>query len=195
VNLLATSVGTQSVAQPVTITAYGNGPVTASVPSPFVLTQGSSCTQTPCTLYVAFAPTAAVSYIGQLTVNDPVGGQSTGAPLSGTGLPAGSPAVSLSANSLTFSLRSVGSTSIAQSVMLSNTGTTVLYIGSILLTGADPGDYVLGNGCGNTVAVGANCSFTVSFAPTAAGTRTANAQIVSNSASSPDLVTLSGTAQ
>jgi hypothetical protein len=35
----------------------------------------------------------------------------------------------------------------------------------------------------------------VSFAPTAAGTRTAAIQIVSNASTSPDLIQLTGTAQ
>jgi hypothetical protein len=80
--------------------------------------------------------------------------------------------------------------------MLSNMGSVTLNISSISLMGADPGDYIIEtNGCGATVAVGSNCSFTVSFAPMATGTRTANVQILSNASTSPDMVGLSGMAQ
>jgi hypothetical protein len=191
----AVQIGTQSPSQAVTITSFNNDPVTATVTPPFLFTQGNSCAQTPCTLYVAFLPTAVQGYSGALTVTDNLAEQGQTIELSGTGLPSGSPVVSLSPSSLSFAERTVGSTSIAQSVTLSNTGNAVLNISSIALGGADPGDYFLTNGCGSTLAAGANCSFTVSFAPTAAGTRTASVQIVSNASTSPDSVGLSGTAQ
>jgi hypothetical protein len=91
----------------------------------------------------------------------------------------------------------VGTTSIAQTVTLTNngTGTAALTGIGISLTGANTGDYVLTNSCGSSLATNASCTFTVSFAPMATGTRTASVQIVSSAGTSPDMVGLTGTAQ
>jgi trimeric autotransporter adhesin len=188
-----TQVGTQSGSLPVVMSAFNNDAITASVQGPFVLTQGSSCSHTPCTLYIAFAPAATGSLTGYLSFNDAIYNVvGSSVYLAGTG---GVPAAGLSASSLTFGLRSVGTTSIAQPVMLTNIGNATLNLSSLSLTGANLGDYVLTNGCGSSISVGGSCNFTISFSPTATGTRTANVQIISNSATSPDLVTLTGTAQ
>ena len=42
---------------------------------------------------------------------------------------------------------------------------------------------------------GGTCTFFVQFSPTATGTRTANVQIISNTPTSPDLISLTGTGQ
>jgi len=191
-----TQVGSQSAAQPVTITAFQNDPITATVSGDFILTQGSTCSQTPCQLYVAFTPTGAYQSQGSLQIFDPVAGQGAGVTLVGTGDPAPPPpsTVGLSPSSLRFPSRAVGTTSISQSVTVTNTGNQVLYVYDVSLAGTNAGDYLVSNGCPSTLAVGTNCSFTVSFAPTAAGTRTANVQVETNALSSPDVVQLSGTA-
>ena len=68
-------------------------------------------------------------------------------------------------------------------------------LSSISLSGANPGDYVLTNGCGSSLSVNASCTLSISFSPTVSGTRTATIQIVSNAPTSPDLIQLTGTAQ
>jgi hypothetical protein len=58
-----TPLGTTSAAQSFTVTSFNNDPVIAQLSDPayvpFVLTQGSSCSATPCQVSVVFAPTAA----------------------------------------------------------------------------------------------------------------------------------------
>ena len=49
------------------------------------------------------------------------------------------------------------------------------------------------NSCGSSLAAGANCTFTISFDPTASGARSAVLQIMTNAASSPDKIQLMGT--
>ena len=101
------------------------------------------------------------------------------------------PSVVLSAASLDFGSLTMNTTSVAQTVTLSNTGGP-LTITSITITGPDSGDFAQTNTCGSSVAGGASCTIDVTFTPTALGTRTADLTITSDAASSPDTVSLTG---
>jgi len=104
-----------------------------------------------------------------------------------------SPIVTLSPTSLTFPSQLVGTTSSPQNLTLTNTGTASLSITKISLTGANGKDYAQTNNCGKTLAAGASCTITVTFTPTAKGTRTANVGVTDNAAGSPQTVSLTGT--
>jgi trimeric autotransporter adhesin len=93
-----------------------------------------------------------------------------------------------------FPARSSGTTSIPMSFTLTNTGTANLTISSISISGAVNGNFTQTNNCLSTVAVSGTCTINVTFAPTTTGPQTAAVQILSNAASSPDSVSLSGTA-
>ncbi|MBL7870766.1 MAG: choice-of-anchor D domain-containing protein, partial [Cyclobacteriaceae bacterium] len=86
------------------------------------------------------------------------------------------------------------STSAAIAVDLENIGLPEdLTIGSVSLSGANPSDFILNTtGLVNTLATGATTSFTITFAPTASGTRTATLDIVSDDISSPFKINLEG---
>ena len=99
------------------------------------------------------------------------------------------PVVSLSPASLTFPAQAVGTSSSAQSVTLSNTGSATLSITSITASG----DFAQTNNCGSSVAEGASCTIKVTFAPTAAGSRTGTLTITDNAFNSPQTVSLTGT--
>ena len=101
--------------------------------------------------------------------------------------------VSFSPTSLTFPQEGVGSTSSAQSVTLSNTGNSSLSISSITITGINASDFVQTNTCGSSVAVGASCTISVTFTPSAPGSRTASVSVTDNANGSPQAVTLAGT--
>jgi|GEM_PF-1689423 len=106
------------------------------------------------------------------------------------------PLVGLSPESLTFASQTVGTTSAAQTVTLSNVGSGALSITSIGITGANSGDFNQSNNCPispATLAASANCTINVTFAPTATGTRTAAVSVTDNASGSPQSVTLSGT--
>jgi hypothetical protein len=107
--------------------------------------------------------------------------------------PPQAPVVNLSANSLTFSQQTVGSTSAAQTVTLSNTGNASLSISSIAIDGTNFGDFAQTNNCDGSVAAGANCAISVTFTPTAAGSRSASLAITDNASGSPQTVALAGT--
>jgi subtilase family serine protease len=102
-------------------------------------------------------------------------------------------AVSLSPARLTFSSQNTGTTSPAQSVTLSDTGSASLTISSITVGGSNPGDFAQTNTCGSGVAAGGNCTINVTFKPTATGSRSASLSISDNASGSPQALTLSGT--
>ncbi len=103
------------------------------------------------------------------------------------------PAVSLSASGLTFTSQNIGTTSTAQAVTLTNTGNGALSVSNIGLAGTNSGDFGATNTCGSSVAASANCSISVTFKPTATGSRSASVSIVDNAATSPQSITLTGT--
>jgi hypothetical protein len=213
-----TLLGTTSPPQSFTATGFNNGPVTVqladssgrvvdSSSSPFVITQGSSCSSTPCKVSVVFAPTVTntaatdlYNSSGGVLISDLFSSQITFVPLSGLhdlATPPPPTTVSTSPNSLTFDPQTVGTISSGQTLTITNTGNQIADV-AILITGANPGDYVLSNPCTQLAASGQGfntCTFFVQFSPTATGTRTANVQIISNNIFSPDLISLTGTGQ
>jgi hypothetical protein len=102
----------------------------------------------------------------------------------------------LSPNSLTFGNQVVGTTSAAQTVTVTNTGTAPLTINSIAVTGTNASDFAQTNNCptgSNTLAIGASCNVNVTFDPGAAGSRSANLTLTDNANDSPQTAALSGT--
>ena len=105
------------------------------------------------------------------------------------------PAVGLAPTSLTFTSESVGTTSTAQSVTLTNSGNASLAITTVKIGGTNASDFSKTDTCTNaTVAASATCAISVTFAPTAAGSRTASISIADNASGSPQSVSLTGTA-
>src|SRR5437763_1355624 len=95
------------------------------------------------------------------------------------------PNATLSPTSLTFSTQAIGTTSAAKTVTLKNTGTAILTISSIAITGTNAGNFAQTHTCGSSLAAGASCGISVTFRPTASGTRTAAVSISDNAAGSP----------
>ncbi|HEV2350470.1 MAG TPA: FG-GAP-like repeat-containing protein [Terriglobia bacterium] len=101
------------------------------------------------------------------------------------------PFVITSPSSLTFSNQAIGTTSRAQTVTLTNTGSLDLTISSIVSSG----DFTQTNNCPvspATLAANANCTINPTFTPSAAGTRTGSVIITDNAPGSPQSVSLSG---
>lgn len=190
-----TAVGAVSAAQTATIWAANGDPVTffspGNSPVEFLLSTGTCAAQTPCQVSVTFRPSGTGQRTATYQVNDIVTGESSYLTLYGTG---GVATVSLSTSSLAFAARNEGTTSIPQTVTLTNAGDANLTVSGAMFIGANAGDFSLqSNTCGSSVAPGGNCTISVSFNPTAAGARSAILQIMSNATTSPDSVQLSGT--
>ena len=184
-NFPAQQVATQSAPQTLTITSTGSTPVTFStlvVTGDFTetdncagqtLTAGNSCS-----VQVVFAPTATGARSGQLTIYANVpGGQATVA-LNGTGTPAA--AIVLTPLSLTFPATIVNQTAASQNITISNTGGTVATLSLPVLSG-NAGDFaIFANTCGATLAPDTGCTLSITFTPTASGSRLATLSITDN---------------
>ena len=99
----------------------------------------------------------------------------------------------LSPTSLSFGNQTVGFVSTAQPVTLTNTGNIALAITSTLITGANPNDFHQTNNCGTSLAAGSSCTISVTFKPTATGTRSAAVSVTDSAPNSPQTVSLGGT--
>lgn len=96
-----------------------------------------------------------------------------------------------SQTNLSFGNQTIGIVSTSQPVTLTNNGNMPLTV-AITMTGVNPTDFAQTNTCGTSVAPGANCSFNVTFNPTATGTRSAVISISDNAANSPQSISLTG---
>ena len=67
----------------------------------------------------------------------------------------------------------MGTSSTSASFILNNTGNVSITLGTATLTGANPGDFHFGGNCGSTLAAGGNCTYGITFLPTASGARSA----------------------
>lgn len=198
-------VGTTSPTMNFTITDINGSPLghpiqltwLNGVSTGYILPLGSTCpasTTTVCTLGIAFQPPTVGVFHPQLVATDTTTGYTAAASPTGTGTPPpGTPTVSLSATSLTFPLRASGTTSVPMSVNVTNTGTAVLSVSTVSILGAVNNNYTQTNNCG-AVAINNSCTINVTFAPTATGTQTATVQILSNAPSSPDTISITGSA-
>jgi hypothetical protein len=189
----AQPLGTSSSAQSVTLSNTGSAvlsitSITASGDFSQTNTCGSSlAANASCTFGVAFTPTASGSRSGSLTITDNASPATQTVSLTGTGV--ATPLVSLSPTSLTFPAQPVGTSSSAQSVTLSNTGSAVLSITSITVSG----DFSQTNTCGSSLAANASCTFSVTFTPTASGSRSGSLTITDNASPATQSVSLTGT--
>jgi hypothetical protein len=76
---------------------------------------------------------------------------------------------------------------------LRNTGNATMSITGITIAGTNSGDFAQTTTCGSTLSVNASCTISVTFRPTAIGTRTASVSIADNAPGSPQTVSLTGT--
>ena len=101
----------------------------------------------------------------------------------------GTATLAASPTSLSFGNQTTGTTSAAQSVTISNTGTAAASLSAVSTTAP----YAQTNTCGNSLAAGATCTASITYAPTAAGASTGSFTVASNASNSTLTVALSGT--
>jgi len=144
-----------------------------------------------CSFYVAFKPAAAGARTAAVSVTDSAGTQAVA--LAGFGVVSTSSALLLQ-SVLQFPKETIGFTSPNQSATFENTGDSPLTISSIVLGGANPGDFAMSS-CSTVspLAAFSSCNVNVTFTPTAGGARTATVTITyTGAAGSPAVITLSG---
>jgi hypothetical protein len=201
-NLSAASLSFGSVPQSTastakTITFYNNeaAPLSISIATgnpDFTETNtcaGSVPAEGRCIITVTFKPSKVGAETGTLTVTDAASNSPQKASLTGTGIAQ----ATVSPTSLTFAAQTVGTTSAAKKVALTNNLSTALTISSITFTGAAPGDFAQTDTCGASLAAKSDCTISVTFKPTATGTRTATMNVKDSANDSPQTVALTGT--
>jgi hypothetical protein len=191
-------VGTTSIPQTVTLTNTGVSSLTISGSSivggnsadfsvssncPGTLAAGNSCS-----FSVYFDPTATGPRKSALIISDNAPGNPHKVMLTGVGSAASvSPAV------MNFPSLAVGTSSSPQNATITNNGSATMDLWQIVITGANAGDFsVTASSCGATLAVSAGCTISVTFKPTAAGTRTASLLFSDDGGGSPQAVALTG---
>jgi hypothetical protein len=101
-------------------------------------------------------------------------------------------AFTLTPASLTFGSQAIGTTSAPQTVTITNTGTANLLINGEAISGPDAGDFGAAENCaGLTLTPGTSCAESITFSPTATGTRSATLTVTAGG--SPQTVSLTGT--
>jgi hypothetical protein len=152
---------------------------------PWSWTNGTSCQ-----VQVRFQPTGSGPRSATLSVFI-AGVYSLDIPLSGSGAGGSTgPLVSVNPTSWNFGNQAVGSASAVKTFTVTNSGDQSLSIGTLAVSGNFA---VSGNTCnGATVPAAGTCTFGVTFSPGSAGAKTGSVSIPSNAASSPEVVSLSG---
>jgi hypothetical protein len=180
VTFASQQVGTDSASVPVTVTNSGNATLTVtSVAASGDFIESDTCVGTPvvvsgtCSVAVKFAPTATGTRTGVLTVYGNVAGGQATATLSGVGLAPAS--IVLTPTSLSFPATTVGTTTAAENITVSNTGGTSAGVQSIGVMG----DFTISaNTCGTSIAPGTGCTVSIVFAPPASGVRSGTLTVI-----------------
>jgi hypothetical protein len=149
-----------------------------------------------CAIAVTFQPIAAGIRAAQIQISDDAPGAPQEAALSGSGAAGPVPGVTMTPANLNFSTVSEGAPSAPMTITVTNSGGVALQIAAsgVALTGTDAGDFSEADTCaGSTIVAGTSCAITVTFQPTAVGSRTAQIQISDNAAGAPQTAFLSGT--
>jgi hypothetical protein len=94
---------------------------------------------------------------------------------------------------LAFGSQTVGTSSAAQLVRVTNTGAVALPITGITLAGANPAQFSKTTTCGTSVAIGTSCTISVVFKPTVKGSKTATLNVNAGGGAGTQTVSLSGT--
>jgi hypothetical protein len=100
--------------------------------------------------------------------------------------------VSLAPSTLNFGSQKVQTAGPPQTITFSNVGKIGVSLHSINITGADSADFKPSTTCTATLVAEASCSITVTFKPSATGTRSASVVVNDNGGNSPQRVNLTG---
>jgi sugar lactone lactonase YvrE len=142
----------------------------------------------PCTFQITFTPTAAGTRNGTITFTDNATGSPQTVTLTGTGVAV---AIGIAPAALTFGSQAVATTSAAQTVTVSNNGNFPLIFSGIVTSGDFAGATLAQ--CPSIGEENSPCVFSITFKPTATGTRTGAITFTDTGTGSPQTVTLTGT--
>ena len=190
-------IGASNTAPPVTLTNNQNVTLTSlSIAASGPYSQTNTCGTSlvagaHCTISVTFTPTAPGSQQGAVTVTDSAITSPQSISLHGSGIVA----ATLTPQTLNFGNQTVGTKSQPMIATLTNNQKVALEITKISISGLNVGDFAETNNCGSSVPAGGNCAISVTFTPTAKGTRTSALAVKDNAPNTPQLAKLTGTGQ
>ena len=197
INFGTVNVGSTGGPITVTVTNPGDASLTISTvtaAAPFSQTSNCVTTLSPgasCTASVSFTPTGQGTSNGTVSFVDTAVTSPQAVALTGTGQSTG-PIINLNPTTLNFNNVSVGTTSPAMNVTLTNSGTGTLTITSIAVSPSPT--YAETNNCPSSLTGSQSCTISVTFSPTQIGTVTGTVTVSSSNASnSPQSVSLTGT--
>jgi hypothetical protein len=152
-------------------------------------TTGTLAAGATCSVQVSFLPLQTGTLSGALSIASSATTLPLTVTLTGVGVQF---YLKISPTSLSFGSFAVGA-SATQSFTLANIGTTAITkVGTAISAGA--GDYAIAGPCAvATLAAGSSCSVTVTFTPSAIGSRPGTLTVTSSDISSPTAVPLTGT--
>jgi hypothetical protein len=149
-----------------------------------------------CSINATFTPSATGLRQATLQIADDASGSPQSISLSGTGTAPNTPSVSIVPSPLSLSATQ-GTTSAAQNITVTNSGTVPLHINAVTFTGANVSEFVNpASSCTAAIAPATSCTIGVAFAPTAAMSsiaRTETVTLTDDASSSPQTVTVNGT--
>ena len=195
-NFGSQGVGTTSSAQTITIRNPTNVAISiASISSSGSFSETNNCGASLglgaiCSVNVTFSPTTTGSHSGSITITDNTRISPLSIALSGSGVSG----AFLAANParLDLSPQAVGTSGASSPIVLVNTGNASLNITGISVTGSNSSDFTQTNNCGSSLPAAGSCTVNVTFAPTAAGSRTATLSVANSASGGPLSATLVG---
>jgi Astacin (Peptidase family M12A)/Abnormal spindle-like microcephaly-assoc'd, ASPM-SPD-2-Hydin len=190
------AVGDTSAAKVITVKNTGTSSTTISVAASPNFAQTNGCPLSPatlnagvsCTINVAFVPTTTGALTGNISVTDNATSSPQMVSLTGTGLAA----VTLSPTTLAFGSESVGGTSAAKIVTMTNNLAETL---SFTFSATTNYSAVAGGTtpCGSSLAAKAKCTISVTFDPTTSGSLPGQLKVSDTAFGNPQTVSLTGT--
>jgi len=199
-DLGAQGLATTGAARTATVTNNGQadlkiGQVSASGTNAADIVLGGTCsagaTVAPaasCSVTVALKPAALGPRSASVSIASNAPGGTATLSVGGVGIALPAPELTLSQPAIGFGLVSMGTTSIARSVTLSNTGSAALLINGIQSSSAE---FKASHDCAASLAPGDGCKLSVTYAP-ASENASETVVITSNAFSSPNSVVLTG---
>jgi hypothetical protein len=150
-----------------------------------------------CAISVTYAPSSVGSSQASLFITDNAPGSPQQIALSGTAVASPPPAPAVTFNpstSLTFpGTIAQGSASLAQSVIVTNSGNASLQFSAVALSGSNAGDFAISsNTCNSSLGANQTCVISIVFTPQAAGVRSTNLILTDNAPSSPQSLPING---
>jgi MYXO-CTERM domain-containing protein len=185
------TIGAAAATQTITLANTGNVALSIGsvgvTGSTAVKLSGSTCGTTlavgaSCATTVSFTPTTEGAVTAALAVASNAPALQVGITGTGTTQATAKPALS-ETGPIAFADTQVGSSAADHTTTLGNSGNAALKIATLTLGGTNPGDFVVGGTCAANVSVssGATCTITTAFKPTAAGARSADLLLVTDS--------------